>query len=256
MPFVTAETVHSGKLQRLVVNRPKGNVFNAEVMSELETALHLAAASPTLRLITLEAAGEHFSFGAAVEEHTRDKVAPMLQGLNRLIKAVAASAVPVAALIQGKCLGGAFEVALAAHFLFAASDARLGVPEIRLGVFPPVAAALLPLKLGQAAADRWILSGEEVSAEEAHRLGLVHKVFAADSLRRGVDEWFAVSLGQYSASSLRIATAASRMEFLAGLDVALEDQTHTYVHKLLPTHDAEEGIQAFLQRRRPQWRDA
>lgn len=256
MPFVTSETVHVGKMQRLVINRPKGNIINSEVMSELESALHQAAKSPTLRLITLEAEGDHFSFGAAVDDHTRYRVTPMLQGLNRLIKAVAASPVPVAALVQGRCLGGAFEVVLAAHFLFAASDARFGSPEIRLGVFPPVAAALLPRKLGQAAADRWILSGEEVGAEEAQRLGLVHKVFAADSLRRGVDEWFAVSLGQYSASSLRIATAASRMEFLAGLDVALEDQTNTYVHKLLPTHDAEEGIQAFLQRRRPHWRDA
>lgn len=256
MPFVTSETVHSGKLQRLVVNRPKGNVLNSEVMSELETGVLQAAASRTLRLVTIEAEGEHFSYGAAVEDHTRYRVTPMLQGLNRLIKVVAASPIPVAVLVQGKCLGGAFEVALAAHFVFAASDARFGSPEIRLGVFPPVAAALLPRKLGQAAADRWILSGEEVGAEEAHRLGLVHKVFAADSLRRGVDEWFAVSLGQYSASSLRIATAASRMEFLAGLDVALEDQTNTYVHKLVPTHDAEEGIQAFLQRRRPQWRDA
>ena len=148
MPFVTVETAHSGKLQRLVVNRPKGNVFSGEVMSELESALAVAVKSPTLRLLTLEAEGEHFSFGAAVEEHTRAQVVPMLQRLNRLIKAVATCPVPVAALVQGKCLGGAFEVVLAAHFVFAAGDARFGMPEIRLGVFPPVACALLGRKVG------------------------------------------------------------------------------------------------------------
>jgi len=255
MPDLETVQEHSGKLLRLVVNRPKGNILDSGLMAQLEAAVRQASASRVLRLITLEGQGEHFSFGAAVEEHTRYQVTPMLQGLNRLIKSIAASPVPVAALVQGKCLGGAFELALAAHFVFAASDARFGLPEIRLGVFPPVAAALLPRKLGQATADRWILSGEEVGAEEAHRVGLVHKVFAADSLRRGVDEWFAVSLGQYSASSLRIAARAARQEFISCLDVALDEASQMYLQSLVPTHDAEEGIQAFVQRRRPQWRD-
>ncbi|MBE7492582.1 MAG: enoyl-CoA hydratase/isomerase family protein [Planctomycetes bacterium] len=256
MPFVRAQPDHSGKLLRLILNRPRGNVFSGELMAELESALAQAPSSPTLRLVTLEAEGDHFSFGAAVEEHTRAQVVPMLQRLNRLIKAVAACPVPVAALVQGKCLGGAFEVVLAAHFVFAAENARFGVPEIRLGVFPPAACALLARKVGQASAERWILAGEEISADEAHRVGLAHRVFPADSLRRGVDEWFAVSLGQYSASSLRHAVAAARAPFLAGLDDALESATHAYVKNLVPTHDAEEGIQAFVQRRRPQWRDA
>jgi cyclohexa-1,5-dienecarbonyl-CoA hydratase len=240
---------------RLIIDRPKGNVFNGALMAELQTAVEAAPASPKLRLITLEAAGEQFSFGAAVEEHTADKVEAMLEQLNALILAIARSPVPVAALVQGKCLGGAFEVVLAAHFIFATQDARLGVPEIRLGVFPPAAAELLPARVGQATAERWILSGEEVPAEEAHRLGLIHRLYAADYLRRGVDEWFAVSLAQYSASSLRHAVAASRARMLDGLAEGLAARARDYL-KLLPTHDANEGIAAFMERRRPQWRDA
>lgn len=256
MQHLNAETVHSGKMLRLIVDRPKGNIFNAALMAELTAAVEAAPASTKLRLITLEAAGEHFSFGAAVEEHTRDQVAPMLDQLNRLVLAIASSPVPVAALVQGKCLGGAFEVVLAAHVMFAATDARFAVPEIRLGVFPPAAAALLPLRVNQATAERWILSGEEVSADEAHRVGLAHKLYPADSLRSGVDEWFAVSLAQYSASSLRHAVAATRAAMLPGLADALAARARDYVERLVPTADADEGIAAFVQRRRPQWRDA
>ena len=256
MPHISVQPDHCGKMLRLVIDRPKGNVVNGEVMAELIAAIKAAPATPNLRLITLQAAGEHFSFGAAVEEHTRELVGPMLDQLNALIMTIATSPVPVAAMVQGKCLGGAFEIVLAAHFIFATHDARFGVPEIRLGVFPPAAAVLLPRRVNQATAERWILSGEEVGADEAHRLGMVHKLYAADSLKRGVDEWFAVSLGQYSASSIRHATAASRAEMLPGLDEALSARSGDYVEKLVPTHDAEEGIAAFMQRRRPQWRDA
>ncbi|MBK9974325.1 MAG: hypothetical protein IPP14_06090 [Planctomycetes bacterium] len=111
MPDLETVQEHSGKLLRLVMNRPKGNILDSGLMAQLEAAVRQASASRVLRLITLEGQGDHFSFGAAVEEHTRYQVTPMLQGLNRLIKSIAASPVPVAALVQGKCLGGAFELA-------------------------------------------------------------------------------------------------------------------------------------------------
>lgn len=256
MSSVKRETTHEGRLLRLTVDQPKGNIFSGAVMAELLAAVRKAQTEPRLRCITLEAAGKHFSFGASVEEHTADKVASMLPGLRELVVAIAASPVPVAALVQGMCLGGAFEVVLACHFIFAAHDARMGVPEIRLGVFPPVASVLLPRKLGQAASDALVISGEEWSGERLHALGLVHSVYPADSLRAGFAHWFENTLGRFSAASQRQATKAARAGFVAGLDAELQAREQQYLEELMKLQDANEGIAAFIERREPHWRDA
>lgn len=256
MSSVKRETTHEGRLLRLTVDQPKGNIFSGAVMAELLAAVREAQSEPKLRCITLEATGKHFSFGANVEEHTADKVAAMLPGLRELVMTIAACPVPVAALVQGMCLGGAFEVVLACHFIFAANDARMGVPEIRLGVFPPVAAVLLPRKLGQAASDALVISGEEWSGERLHALGLVHSVYPADSLRQGFEHWFGNTLGKFSAASLRQASKAARAGFVAGLDAELHAREQQYLEELMKLQDANEGIAAFIERREPQWRDA
>jgi cyclohexa-1,5-dienecarbonyl-CoA hydratase len=244
---------HDGALLRLTVENGKGNVFTGDLMLELTRQVHRAQAQTGLRLILLEASGKHFSFGAGVEEHTADRVADMLPVLRELVMAIAASEVPVAAAVQGMCLGGAFEVVLACHFLFVSNDARLGVPEIRLGVFPPVAAVLLPRKLGQAAADSLILGGEEWSGGRVHMLGLAHHAYPADSLRQGFDHWFQGTLRKYSAASLRQAVRATRARMLDGLEAELKARELQYLDELMDLADANEGIAAFLERRDPHW---
>ncbi|MDH5642364.1 MAG: enoyl-CoA hydratase/isomerase family protein [Nitrospira sp.] len=253
MASVRTETSSGGTLLRLIVDKPKGNIFTADVMSDLRLAVGEAASETELKLITLEAAGKHFSFGASVEEHTRERVAEMLSGLTSLVMTICESEVPVASLVQGMCLGGAFEVVLASHFIFAAEDARMGVPEIRLGVFPPAAAALLPKKASQALADRMIISGEELTGAELHTIGLVHRTYPADSLRAGVDEWFDSTLGKFSASSIRHATRNARAHFTRRLEMRLKEHNQDYIEKLMATKDANEGIQAFIERREPKW---
>lgn len=242
-----------GQVLRLTLDKPKGNILTAAVMRELESAVRGAAADTRLKLIAIEAAGKHFSFGASVEEHSRDKVAAMLPGLRSLVMAVAGSEIPVAALIQGLCLGGAFELVLAAHWIFAAPDASLGLPEIRLGVFPPAACALLPRKLSQAMASRLIVGGEELSGQELHSLGLIHKVFPADGLWNGLETWFSKTFAQYSASSLRHAQRNAQAPLLDGLEQRLIQHEEDYLKRLMESHDANEGIAAFIERRPPQW---
>lgn len=256
MPGVTQYRSQDGRLLRLVVDQPKGNIFSGAVMSELTAGINAAQSEPSLCAIALEAEGKHFSFGASVEEHTPERVADMLPVLRGLVLAIATSEVPVAALVQGMCLGGAFEVVLACHFIFAATDARMGVPEIRLGVFPPVAAVLLPRKLGQAVADSLVLSGEEWSGERLHAVGLTHQVFPADSLRPGFEQWFDKTLNGFSAASLRQAVKAARRPFVQRLAEELEVGERQYIAELMKLDDANEGISAFIERRTPQWRNA
>lgn len=247
---------HDDSMLRVTVSDGKGNVFTGAVMRELDARIAAAAREPALRLIVLEADGPHFSFGASVEEHTRERVAEMLPVLRGLVLRIAGSPVPVAARVQGVCLGGAFEVVLACHFMFAANDARFAVPEIRLGVFPPVAAALLPRRATGALADRMILSGEEIGANELRAAGLLHGVCAAPELTGHIDAWFRATLHGFSAASLRHAARAARARLLDGLEAELIAREREYLDQLMPTHDANEGIAAFLARRKPTWRHA
>lgn len=255
MPVLSTHQ-HGGSLLRLTVENGKGNVFSGEVMRELIELVRKAQSDSALKLIVLEAAGKHFSFGASVEEHTGDKVAEMLPVLRELVLTIAGSEVPVAALVQGACLGGALEVVLACHFIFVSNDARIGVPEIRLGVFPPIAAVLLPRKLGQAATDSMIISGEEWSGGRAHMLGLAHQAWPSDSLQPGFTQWFETTLGKFSAASLRQATRAARARLLEGLDAELRARELQYLDELMELRDANEGIAAFLERRDPHWSNA
>lgn len=246
----------NGSLFRLVVDKPKGNVFTRAVMLELDEALTQAQRDANVKLITLEGAGPHFSFGASVEEHVREQIPQALAALRKLTLTIAGSKVPVAACVQGVCLGGAFEVVLACHFTFAAPDARMGLPEIKLGVFPPVACALLAKKFGQAIADRMILSGEELTGEQLRNFGLVHHVYPAAELTAEVQAWFKRTLGMYSASSIRHATQAAREPLMKCLEERLIAHEKTYIEQLMATHDANEGIAAFLEKRNAAWRNA
>lgn len=247
---------HEDSLLRLTIDRPPGNVLTAELMRELARQIRDAAELPRLRLILLQAEGKHFSFGAAVAEHRADVVAEMLPVLRELMLAIASSPVPVAALVQGKCLGGAFEVVLACHFVFAASDARFALPEIRLGVFPPGATVLLPRRTTQALAERMILSGEELSSAELQAAGLIHAIAPETELRARADEWFEDTLKGFSAASLREAVCAIRAGIRQGLEQELIRLEQQYMDRLSRIDDASEGIEAFLERRKPQWSHA
>ena len=135
-PMVDATLLEDGTLLRLVLNRPKGNVLTLEMMQALSQALEAHRGNPHVRLVLIRGAGNHFSFGASVEEHRKEQAPSMLAGFHAMIRQVAAYPVPIAALVEGSCLGGAFELILACQFVFAAPSATLGCPEVKLGVFP------------------------------------------------------------------------------------------------------------------------
>jgi len=160
-----------------------------------------------------------------------------------------------AAIVRGRCLGGGFELALACDFIFAADDAHFGLPEVTLGVFPPAAAALLPLRVGAARATSAILTGATRSAGEWRDAGLIEFVSAADSLSGDVDAWFGRSLALKSAAAIRHAAAAARMSLLAGVREHLPRLEQLYLNDLMRTADAVEGVSAFLEKRPPNWSD-
>ncbi|MBK9387042.1 MAG: enoyl-CoA hydratase/isomerase family protein [Planctomycetes bacterium] len=256
MSEVRIENACGGSLLRILVEKPKGNVYTGDVMRAIDEQVDHAQQRGGLKLITLEGEGKDFSFGASVEEHTAQQVGAMLPVLRELVLRIRSSPIPVAALVQGRCLGGAFEVVLACHFLFATPSSQLGLPEIRLGVFPPAACALLPQRGGQALAERMILGGETLSGEELLRLGLVHRLLEEQSPWASFQAWFEAGPGSYSAAALREATRAVAHENLDALAASLERHERTYLDRLMRTFDANEGIRAFLERRSPHWRNS
>lgn len=253
---VTATYSSDGGRCRILMDRPKGNVLTADVMQGLLASLKAAADNPSTKLITIEGAGAHFSFGAAIEEHVPEKIRAVLPVFRELILQVAGSEVPVAAVIRGVCFGGALELVAACHFVFAAPDARLALPEIRLGVFPPPACALLPMRVGQSLADRMVLTGSEMRAESLTACGFITSCFPAESLESDVQDWYQTALAPSSASSLRHATRASRAQFCRELAEQLSQAESAYLGPMMETADANEGIAAYLEKRPPVWSNA
>jgi cyclohexa-1,5-dienecarbonyl-CoA hydratase len=250
---VRRETTHGGALLRLVLDSPKGNVLDGTLVRQLDAAFGEAAADARLKGVLLSAAGPHFSYGASVEEHLPGAVEAMLTGFHALFRRVAASHLPVVAAVRGSCLGGGLELAAFCHRVVAHRDASLGQPEIRLGVFAPVASAILPERLGRGAADDLLLTGRPVDAAHALAIGLVDAV--ADDPEAAALAWAEEHLLPHSASSLRFATRAARLDFTRRVEARLADLERLYLDELMRTDDAVEGITAFLEKRPPSWTD-
>lgn len=246
-----------GGLLEIVLDRPKGNVLTARMMEEISQALDGHRDRRGLRLVLLRGAGGHFSYGASIEEHRKERAPHLLATFHRLVREVAGYPVPVAALVDGQCLGGGFELVLVCHFLFATPEARFGCPEIKLGVFPPVMAAIGARRIGGFLAERMLLTGETIDGSEAWGRGLVTRIFEDGNSREELAAWYRETLAPLSAFALRQGTRALRESsgLLRELDRALEAAEELYLREVLESADGNEGVEAFLERRPPKWQD-
>ena len=244
-----------GAVRRVLLDAPKGNVLDSVMMADIHAMLDEAGGHPELRLIVYEGAGKHFSFGASVEEHVKEKAGQMLASFHSMFLKMADLAIPTAALVRGQCLGGGMELAIFCNFLFAESTAAFGQPEIKLAVLPPPASVILPLKVGQASADVLALTGATVSTARAHEMGLVtHLVPEGEDGWEHVSGWAGRNVAPLSGASLRRAVRAARMHFNEVLREKLPEVERLYLEDLMLTHDANEGIASFLEKRKPDWK--
>jgi cyclohexa-1,5-dienecarbonyl-CoA hydratase len=244
-----------GRWVRLVMQAPKGNLLSLEMVRGLRQAIDAHAGAPGLKWLTLEGAGGEFSFGAKIQEHLPEPMQSVLPETHALVRDLLACPVSTAALVSGRCLGGGFELALACDDIIAASESSFGLPEIALAAFPPVAAALLPGRVGASRACRAVLTGDPMSARYWHDAGLVSVVAPQATLLQAAGEWFDRHFAPRSAAGLRHAVEASRLVLRAQALPALEQAERLYLDGLLTTSDAVEGVQAWIDKRQPQWRD-
>ncbi len=255
MSKIIREEIFDGQVIRFTLNAPKANVLDSEMMTELQSKL--ANIGQDVKLLQFIGAGDHFSFGASVPEHTKKNAPEMLRQFHGLFKTMIELTVPTMALVSGQCLGGGMELAIFCNFLFLDETARMGQPEIMLGVFAPPASLILPLKVGQTKADDLLLTGRSMKAEEVMQFGLGAKLFDdQQAMMDGADAWVEKHILPKSASSLRFANRAARTVFNKTLSATLDKLAEIYTTKLMETHDANEGINSFLEKRKPDWKNS
>lgn len=240
-----------GRLLRLRLARPKANVLDAAMIGELAAAMREHRERSDLSAVLLEAEGPHFSFGASVEEHLPAKCAAMLSEFHALLQAMLDFPAPILVAVRGQCLGGGLEMALAGSLIFAAPDAKLGQPEITLGVIAPAASCLLPAWIGPSAAYDLLLSGRSIEASEAARFGLVTAV--ADDPESAALAWFERHLAGKSAPAIRFANTAVRSELAELFRRRIATVERLYLDGVMATRDALEGLSAFLEKRAANW---
>jgi cyclohexa-1,5-dienecarbonyl-CoA hydratase len=240
-----------GRLLRLRLNRPKANLVDAAMIAALDAALAHNSGNGQLSAVILDAEGPHFSFGASVEEHLPEQCAAMLAGLHSLVLRMIESPVPLLVVVRGQCLGGGLEVALAGHLMFVAPEAALGQPEMKLGVFAPAASCLLPELIGPVRSLDLLLSGRSITGTEAAAMGIAHEA-AADPEHAAL-AYFEEHLRPKSASSLRYAVKAARLDYVVRVKEKIRAVERLYLDELMTTHDAVAGLEAFIAKGSPQW---
>jgi cyclohexa-1,5-dienecarbonyl-CoA hydratase len=240
-----------GRLLRLSLNRPKANLIDTDMIPALDGALSEHLANRGISAVLLDAEGPHFSFGASVEEHLPKQCAAMLRSIHRLVLRMVESPVPILVAVRGQCLGGGLEVALAGHLLFVSPEASLGQPELKIGVFASAASCLLPELIGPQRAFDLLVSGRSITGTRAAEIGLALE--AAPDPTQAALAYFDEHLKPKSTSSLRLAVQAARADYAARVRSKMAGVERLYLDELMSTHDAVEGLEAFIAKRAAQW---
>jgi len=251
---IRLEALDGGAIWRAVLNTPKANILDIEKCDILSDIFAQAGREPGLKAILIEGEGPHFSFGASVPEHLPDRIQAMLSGFHGLFYRILDSNLVTLAAVRGQCLGGGMELAIFCNRLFASPDAHFGQPEIMLGVIAPVASVMLAERVGRGRAEDLCLSGRSVTAEDGLAMGLVDEV-AADPGAAAL-AYARKHLLPKSASSLRVAVQAVRGSFNERFRNELARVERLFLEDLMSTADAQEGLQAFIEKRDPEWKNA
>jgi enoyl-CoA hydratase len=246
------------KVGTITLNRPKSlNALNTALLTELRDALGDAEADAEVHVIVIAGAGDRaFCAGADIEELLEkssteaSKWSRWIQGITTYMEKMKK---PIIAKINGFCLGGGLELAMACDFRIASEKAIFGLPEINLAIIPGGGGTQrLPRLIGKTKAMEMLMCGKQMGAEEAFRVTLVNKVVPAEKLDSEVDGLVKKLLSNSSVTLAIIKDAVNRGIEL-DLELALQYESDRFGH-VLATEDAREGLKAFLEKRKPEFK--
>jgi cyclohexa-1,5-dienecarbonyl-CoA hydratase len=250
---VRTELTHDGQVARIILAAPKANILDRAMMSEIVEILATLRQYGNLKAVVVESEGPHFSFGASIEEHMPGEIAQTLKLFRALLEALMNAPAPTIAAVHGQCLGGGLELALACDLIMAEEGAQFSLPEIKLGVFPPAGAALLPVRIGASRSAELVITGETWPVASAVSAGLVHRIAPAGELNACLDAWIQRDFLPRSTAALRFAAQAARRTLVRALKTELPELERLYLDKLMLHPDSMEGIRSFLEKRQPRW---
>ncbi len=238
----------------LTLNRAPLNWLNIEMMEEINAYFESLTKERALKLLVIRALGKAFSVGAEVADHMGDLGPKMIRAFHGMFRLMDGLKIPSLAVVNGSALGGGCELALYCDLVIATEKAKFGQPEIQVGVFPPIAALILPRIIGRKKAMELILTGDTIGAQEAFNLGLINKIVPEASLGQEV-ETFIGKLTKLSGIILKLTKEAALAGLNDDLDQGLRIIEKIYLEKVMKTYDATEGLTAFLEKRKPTWRN-
>ncbi len=253
--FLISELTRDGQAARVTLNRPPLNIMTIEMMEELNHVLLQLRGRQNLKVLVLQGKGDVFCGGVDVNDHTRDKISRMLQVFHRIFETIRLLDVVSVAGVNGTAAASGFELAIGCNLVVAKESARFSLPQVRQGVFPPVACVVLPRAAPRRKAMEWILLGEEITATELGAYGLVNRVFPDETFDAEL-EALIDRLTENSGPVMQIARRAQTSTYYATYEEALYRVENLYLRELMALADPHEGIAAFLEKRRPVWRNA
>ena len=239
---------------RITLDRPKFNMMNIEMMDELNGLFEALLREDDLKCIVLYAEGKHFCTGVEVADHKPDKVGDMIATFNHIFELTEQIEVPIIASVQGYCLGGGMELAIACDVIVAAESAQFGQPEIKVGFFPPYAAMRLPQLVGPARAIEICTTGKFYSAADARRMGMVGYVSEDERLGETTAE-IVKEIQTNSPLIIRLNKKAVRQHLGLAFKPALAGVSDLFLNTLMKTEDTLEGIASYEEKRKPVWKN-
>ncbi len=239
---------------KISINRPPLNILNAETLIELNAALEKARDDSSATIVVITGVGDRaFSAGVDIKDHLPEKVSSTLSVFNKVFHTLESLDKPTLAVVNGVAFGGGCELAVACDMIVASEEAQFGQPEIAVGAIAPAAVALLPRLIGRKKAFELVLTGVAISAAEAKEIGLINRVAPAERLDETAGE-LVDKLKDKSPAVLRLTRMALRQSLDLDFKSGLEKVTDIYLNPLKRTEDAVEGLKAFLEKRKPQWK--
>ena len=248
------EVSYDNGLGTITLNRPPVNVLNIAMMEEMNHVLDSWMGMKELKVVLFNARGKCFSAGVDVGEHMGDLAPKMIEVFHGIFRRIEKLGVLTVASVYGACLGGGCELAVFADMIIASESAKFGQPEIQVGVFPPIAAYLMPRIIGRKVASELILSGKTINASESLDIGLVNRIVKEEDLEPETVEFIKPYL-KMSSRVLRLTKKAISAGLRDDLEPALKVIEDIYLNELMKSHDAHEGLSAFLEKRAPEWKD-
>jgi cyclohexa-1,5-dienecarbonyl-CoA hydratase len=239
---------------RITLNRAEHNLLNEAMLREIADGLSFAGEQADVKLIVIDSACKVFSGGIDIGEYTSQRVFQMLDAFHAVFSTMLETGKPVICVVNGPAIGGGAELAVFGDLVVATPKARFAQPEITIGIFPPLAATILPYLVGPKIALELVLTGEAIPAEKALSLGLINRLVPEAQLEQTVNELIS-RIASQSGPVLSMAKKA----ILGGMGLSLRDglrqSMNIFLNELYRLEDSQEGLRALVEKRKPVWKN-